>query len=60
MVESLLYSRPHPCCGERLLYRQVSGWGWGATTRGNLLYNNGNLHSARQQNNICYSKLKSE
>lgn len=28
--------------------------------RGNLLYNNGNLHSARQQNNICYSKLNSE
>lgn len=28
--------------------------------RGNLLYNNGNLYSARQQNNICYSKLNSE
>lgn len=59
MDESLLYSSPHPRCGERLLYRQFSGGG-GAIMRGNLLYNNGNLYSARQQNNICYSKLNSE
>lgn len=60
MDESLLYSSPHPRCGERLLYRQFSGGGGGAIMRGNLLYNNGNLYSARQQNNICYSKLNSE
>lgn len=59
MDESLLYSSPHPRCGERLLYGQFSGGG-GAVMRGNLLYNNGNLYSARQQNNICYSKLNSE
>lgn len=50
---------PTPVVGKDFYIDSFPGEG-GAIMRGNLLYNNGNLYSARQQNNICYSKLNSE